>query len=112
MQIWRCTGDPPGHAQKEREGGKRSIFCFHFQPGGSCGGPSCRHSRDVCSSTGQSLVPKERATVERVQEQHSFHTKITDSALSEHSYIFFIIIFFTPRLLCLLVCLGEKVQLP
>lgn len=72
------------HKSRGREGQEHLLFSFPAREG-SCGRPSCRHSRDVCPQLGTSLVPKEIPAIERVQEQHRFHTKIAGSGFSEHS---------------------------
>lgn len=89
MQIWRCADGPPGQAQKERDGGKGASSVFISSQGVPVGGPAIGTAGMSLPQLGTSLVPKGIAAIKRVQEQHSFHTKITGSAFSEHSYIFF-----------------------
>lgn len=107
MQIWRCAGAPSGHTEKWREGEReRSIFSFHFHPGGSCGSPSCRHSRVCVPQLGTSLCHCEGPRAAQVSHQNNrFRLQLAQLH-------FFKNYFFTPSLLCLLVCLGENVQLP
>lgn len=89
------------------EGRERNIFCFHFQPGGSCG----RHSRDGCSSAGHIPGCLRRPWLSRESRSSTGFTPKDQVQASGSRVCFFFIIFFTPRLLYLLVCLGEKVQL-
>lgn len=72
MQIWRCAGAPSGHTEKWREGEReRSIFSFHFHPGGSCGSPSCRHSRVCVPQLGTSLCHCEGPRAAQVSHQNN-----------------------------------------